>query len=247
MTTPILDLDEWEEAQAQPQITVNEAVRWLECFAQLVVASQSVTDPPSAADGDRYIVGVGATGEWDGHDGEIALAMGNAWAFREAPEGAVAYVDDEEASFRYLEGVWIEETGGEIESGGGGDPIPQRYSYFVEFAAGDTRQPTYRVPADSTVIAWTIHAEGGPGDCVIDVWRNDMGVDTPPPDNTYTIAGAGDEPALSSESDAGRTDLSTDWNIVDLNANDVIRFVLVSSSTVTRIYFQLDLEFKLPP
>ncbi len=106
MTTPILDLDEWEEAQAQPQITVNEALRWLECFAQLIVESQAVTNPPTATDGDRYIVGAAATDEWSGHDGEIALAMDNAWAFREAPEGALAYVKDEDASFRYLGGIW---------------------------------------------------------------------------------------------------------------------------------------------
>lgn len=107
MTTPILSLDEWEEAQAQPNITVNEALRWLECFAQLVVESQSVTDPPTATDGDRYIVGIGATGEWAGHDSEIALAMGDAWAFRAAPEGSLAYVLDESpGEYRLLSGVW---------------------------------------------------------------------------------------------------------------------------------------------
>lgn len=107
MTTPILDLDEWEEAQAQPQVTVNEALRWLECFAGLVVESQSVTAPPSAVDGDRYIVGDTATGVWAGHDKEIALLMGSTWVFRTAPAGALAYVIDEDDSYRFLSGVWV--------------------------------------------------------------------------------------------------------------------------------------------
>ena len=106
MTTPILDLDEWEEAQAQPQVTVNEALRWLECFSGLVVQSQSVTSPPTAVDGDRYIVGDSATGVWTGHDREIALLMGGSWRFREAPEGTLAYVIDDVAEFRYLAGAW---------------------------------------------------------------------------------------------------------------------------------------------
>lgn len=106
MTTPILDLDEWESAQAQPEVVMNEALRWLECFASLTVASQSVTDPPSGADGDRYIVAPSATGEWAGHDDEIALHIGGAWAFRVAPEGALAFVIDDAAAFRYLAGVW---------------------------------------------------------------------------------------------------------------------------------------------
>lgn len=108
MTTPILALEEWEEAEAQPNVTVNTSTRWLECFAQLIVQSQSVSDPPTAVDGDRYIVGTGATGEWAGHDGDIALAMGNAWEFRTAPEGCLAYVLDESppAEYRFLSGVW---------------------------------------------------------------------------------------------------------------------------------------------
>lgn len=106
MTTPILDLDEWESAQAQPEATVNEALRWLECFAGLVVESQSVTDPPTGTDGARYIVGTGATGVWSGHDDEIALMIGAAWAFRAAPEGTLAYVIDDTAEFRYLSGSW---------------------------------------------------------------------------------------------------------------------------------------------
>ncbi len=236
MTTPILDLDEWEEAQAQPNIVVNEAHRWLECFASLVVASQSITDPPSGVDGDRYIVGAGASGVWAGHDAQIALFMGNAWAFRAAPEGAIAYVLDESTSVRFLSGTW------EAESGGGGGL--QLYSYMIEFAAGDTRQPTFKVPGDAELVAWTLHADIV-GDAVIDVWRSDAGVSNPPEDNTFSIAGSGNEPTLSAAKDAEDTDLS-DWNVVNLNAGDVIRFVLVSSATLGRVYFQLDMKFATP-
>lgn len=239
MTTPILDLDEWEEAQAQPNIVVNEATRWLECFAALVVASQSVTDPPSGVDGDRYIVAPGASDVWAGHDGQVALFMGAAWAFRAAPEGAIAYVQDESASFRYLAGVWTEEAGG----GGGGSGL-QLYSYMIEFVAGDTRQPTFKVPGDAELVAWTMHADVA-GDAVIDIWRSDAGVSNPPEDNTFTIAGAGNEPTLSAQKDNEDTDLS-DWTVAFLNAGDVIRFVLVSSATLGRVYFQLDVKFETP-
>lgn len=96
MTTPILLLDEWEQGQAQPHVTVNEALRWLECFAQLSVIDIAAAPPGSPADGDTYIVASGGTGAFAGHDLEVALYMGNAWAFREAPEGAVAWIRDED-------------------------------------------------------------------------------------------------------------------------------------------------------
>lgn len=98
MTTPILQLDEWEQGQAQPHVTVNEALRWLECFAQLSVLD--IANEPSGSpdvDGDCYIVSSSPTGAFAGHPLEVALFMGTAWAFRTAPPGAIAWVQDEAA------------------------------------------------------------------------------------------------------------------------------------------------------
>lgn len=99
MTTPILLLEEWQEAQAQPQVTVNEALRWLEAFAQLSVFSKSTTaPPPSPEDGALYIVpSAGASGDWADQGGNVALFLSTAWAFRRAPVGSIAYVQDEDA------------------------------------------------------------------------------------------------------------------------------------------------------
>lgn len=97
MTTPILELDEWEEAQGQPNVTVNTTVRWLECFAQLAVIDRDLSTPPvSPSDGDRYIPAATATGAWTGHEDEIALYLGNAWAFKAPPTGCRCYVEDED-------------------------------------------------------------------------------------------------------------------------------------------------------
>lgn len=96
MTTPILLLDEWEQGQAQPHATVNEAIRWLECFAQLSVLGLDAAPPGSASDGDAYIVASGGTGAWAGHDLQVALFLGDAWAFKTAPEGSIAWIRDED-------------------------------------------------------------------------------------------------------------------------------------------------------
>lgn len=103
MTTPILQLDEWASGQAQPHVTVNEAMRWLECFAQLSVFSMTTdTPPPSPGDGAAYIVPQDATGAWSGQGGKIALYLSNAWGFRTAPPGSIAYVQDEAAHFTFM-------------------------------------------------------------------------------------------------------------------------------------------------
>jgi hypothetical protein len=103
MTTPILLLDEWEQGQAQPHATVNEALRWLECFAQLSVLEIATAPTGSPdTDGDRYIVATGGTGDFAGQDAKVALYLGTAWAFREAPPGSIAWVQDEGAHRVYM-------------------------------------------------------------------------------------------------------------------------------------------------
>jgi hypothetical protein len=110
MTTPILDLDEWQSGQAQPNTTVNASLRWLECFAQLAVLDRDLVAPPSSpSDGDRYIPNATATGAWAGHEDAIALYMGNTWVFKSAPPGARCYVEDEDI-FIY----WSSSTSGWI-------------------------------------------------------------------------------------------------------------------------------------
>lgn len=112
MTTPIMDLDEWETNQSQPNITVNEAIRWLELFASNgPILSKTETTPPESVveDGDAYIVGSGATDEWAGHDNEIALRMSESWRFKSAPIGKLMYVVDEDVYVRQASdssGTW---------------------------------------------------------------------------------------------------------------------------------------------
>jgi len=61
-------------AQAQKHITHNEALRILDGLVQLSVLDRDLTAPPGTpADGDRYVVASGATGDWAGWDLNIAL------------------------------------------------------------------------------------------------------------------------------------------------------------------------------
>lgn len=105
MTTPILQLDEWQQGQSQPHVPVNTAIRWLELFSRLSVLSATETTPPSGSavsDGDAYIVPTGATGDWADQDGKIAMFLGTAWAFKEAPLGSFAWVVDTETQYRQI-------------------------------------------------------------------------------------------------------------------------------------------------
>ena len=66
-------------SQAQKHVTHNEALRLLDGLVQLSVLDRHLTAPPgSPADGDRYIVAAGATGDWAGWDLNIAYFVDGA-------------------------------------------------------------------------------------------------------------------------------------------------------------------------
>lgn len=80
--TSILGLPLIQGGQAQKHITHNEAIRRLDALVQPVVADMDRTEPPAdPLDGARHIVGTGATGEWEGQAGRVAVREGPAWAF----------------------------------------------------------------------------------------------------------------------------------------------------------------------
>ena len=80
--SPNLSISYLVSDQAQKHVTVNEALRMLDALVQLSVLSQTqVTAPATPLDGDRYIVGAGATGVWLGKEAQIAAYQDGAWAF----------------------------------------------------------------------------------------------------------------------------------------------------------------------
>lgn len=82
-----------------------------------------------------------------------------------------------------------------------------------------------------------ILTEGGPGSCVIDVWKAPYG--SFPPTDSDSITG-GNEPEISGGTKYSDPTLSG-WT-TSLAAGDVVRFHLDSSSTFTRISVYLVLR-----
>jgi len=81
-TSTLLSLPYIQPAQAQKHVTHNEALRMLDALVQLAVESRALSAPPtSPADGARYIVASGATGDWAGQDHAVALNAGGGWLF----------------------------------------------------------------------------------------------------------------------------------------------------------------------
>lgn len=111
-TTDNLQLPYLMPSQAQKHVTHNEALAMLDAIVQLAVLDRDLAAPPGAPDdGDRYIVAAGATGDWDGQDGKVAVRQDGFWTFLAPRAGWLAFVADEGAFFHFTGSTWASLAG----------------------------------------------------------------------------------------------------------------------------------------
>lgn len=141
-------------AQAQKHVTHNEALRLLDGLVQLSVLDRDLTAPPgSPTDGDRYIVGSGATAAWAGWDLNVALWTDGAWLRLPPRTGWRAWVEDEGLLLVYDGSVWVGTTPGELQN-------------MALLGIGTTADAANPFSAKLNAALWTAKTagEGGAGD-----------------------------------------------------------------------------------
>lgn len=102
--------------QSQKEITHNEALIIIDNLMNNGVKDKDLTTPPeNPSQNDLYIVGVGASGEWEGKDNQLAF-YDNGWRFCQARQGTKYWVIDENCIYVFNMTSWSKFSGGE---GGG--------------------------------------------------------------------------------------------------------------------------------
>ena len=105
-----------EQAQAQKEVTVNTALKRIDSLLNAGVIDKDLATPPGGpSEGDVYIVAGSATGDWAGHEGEIAY-FDQLWRFIVPNEGVTLWVSDEDTLYSYDGSSWVA-----FASGGGGE------------------------------------------------------------------------------------------------------------------------------
>ena len=154
-------------AQAQKHVTHNGALRILDGLVQLSVLDRNLTAPPgSPADGDRYIVGSGATGDWAGWDLNVALWTDGAWLRLPPRTGWRAWVEDEGLLLVYDGAGWIGTT-------------PAALQNMSLLGLGTTADASNPFSAKLNAALWTAKtvAEGGTGDLFLQLNKEAPGDD----------------------------------------------------------------------
>jgi hypothetical protein len=141
-------------SQAQKHVTHNEALRLLDGLVQLSVRDRELTAPPgSPAEGDRYLVAIGATAEWAGWDLNIAYFVDGAWMRLVPRPGWRTWIEDEGALLFFDGTAWTGSTSSELQN-------------LSLLGLGTTANAANPFSAKLNAALWTAltTAEGGTGD-----------------------------------------------------------------------------------
>jgi Protein of unknown function (DUF2793) len=105
-TTTHLGITLLETAQAQKEVTVNEALARFDAVLNCGVIDKDLATPPASPQaGDVYIVASSATGIWAGKSGHIAY-FDQGWRFIVPNEGVIFWVKDEDKPYVYNGSYW---------------------------------------------------------------------------------------------------------------------------------------------
>lgn len=136
-------------SQSQKHVTVNEALLRLDALSQLVLRSRNEATPPAnASEGDCYGVPTGATGDWSGRAGQIAIFVGGGWDFVAPGRGWTAFIADEGAFFLH-DGGWSPIQGSSTPSFEG--PRFRKIQIDHQLTVGATSLTLSAIPASSSV------------------------------------------------------------------------------------------------
>ena len=107
--TPRFALPLLAVAQAQKEVTHNEALTLLDALVHAAIEAGPLAEPPSSsAPGQCWIVGSAPTGAWAGHGDAIAVQTSGGWRFAVPREGTHVMRLADGARLRFEGGTWVE-------------------------------------------------------------------------------------------------------------------------------------------
>ncbi|WP_415184447.1 DUF2793 domain-containing protein [Phaeovulum sp.] len=152
-----------QPAQAQKHVTVNEALTRLDGLVNMVMASNSLSVPPTVVlDGATYGIPAGAVNVWAGQAGKVAIGSNGGWVFVSPRAGWRTFIADEGCQAIHDGTGWVSGALSLSPFGAGLSARVVEIDHVI--LAGATSQSAAVIPSHSMVIgvsARVISAIGG--------------------------------------------------------------------------------------
>jgi hypothetical protein len=116
-TTPRFALPLLFSGQSQKEFYVNEAHSLTDALLHPACEGEAAAAPATPVEGEAWLVAGGATGEWSGADGKLALRQSGNWLFASPSEGMRLF-DKSTAQVMLYHGGWQRPAAPAAPSGG---------------------------------------------------------------------------------------------------------------------------------
>ncbi|MXO61083.1 DUF2793 domain-containing protein [Altererythrobacter salegens] len=103
--------------QAQKEFYVNEAHALTDALLHAACEGEAVSPPATPADGEAWLVGIGADGDWTGEDGKLATWQAGSWLFA-APNDGMRLFDRSTGQVILYAGGWQRPAAPAVPAGG---------------------------------------------------------------------------------------------------------------------------------
>lgn len=154
-----LDLPFLLPGQAQKEFFHNEALARIDMLLFAAVEDDALAVPPgTAANGQSWIVGAGASGAWSGQEGALACWTEGGWRFATPFEGMAVWHKGRGLALVWRGGAW---SNGEVRASaitiGGKQIIGERQAAITSPAGGATIDVEARAAVDAILVALRAH------------------------------------------------------------------------------------------
>ena len=103
--TPRFALPLLFSGQSQKEFYVNEAHALADALLHAACEGEATDPPASPSDGEAWLIGTGASGEWVGEDGKLASFQAGNWLFA-APNDGMRLFDRSTSQMLLYSGGW---------------------------------------------------------------------------------------------------------------------------------------------
>ncbi|ROT96654.1 DUF2793 domain-containing protein [Altererythrobacter sp. FM1] len=103
--------------QSQKEVFVNQAHAMIDALLHPAISGEATSPPADPASGEAWLVGNGATGDWAGHVGKLAVYHTDQWLFF-APRAGMQLLDTRSGQQIRYTGEWEKPAAPPLPHGG---------------------------------------------------------------------------------------------------------------------------------
>ena len=104
--------------QARKEVYLNEALSMIDGLTHCAVEAEASSPPVTPTDGQTWLIGSSASGEWAGKTGQLAFRQGGQWLYVPPQDGMRVLNRTSGQDIRRIGGIWRAVTTPSAASGG---------------------------------------------------------------------------------------------------------------------------------